>query len=116
MNSSDRKLGFNPSNFEGKVTLEEIVGFVLKELGVDNVIPGEPVTGASVQLVRTPIGVGNATIVTAQQTGTAALESHSHRFKSLTGTVNGMSASNLQDALDDISTRLRAIEVALQIQ
>lgn len=41
---------------------------------------------------------------------TAAAGNHTHTFTALTGTVSGITGANLQAMLQDISTRLAAVE------
>lgn len=110
MRKRDEDVGFIRSDFEGRVTVKEIINQTLDKLGAGEVVPGEPSAGATVELIRTPIGVGNATVVTAEEPGTAAAQAHSHRFLGLVGTVNGMQGENLQEILEDINARLIRLE------
>jgi len=68
-------------------------------------ITGIPAALTSVQAAGTPSIRAIGTTAT-----TAAAGNHTHTFTALTGTVSGITGANLQAMLQDISTRLAAVE------
>lgn len=68
-------------------------------------ITGIPATLTSAAAAGTPSIRAIGTTAT-----TAAAGNHTHTFTALTGTVSGITGANLQAMLQDISTRLAAVE------
>lgn len=68
-------------------------------------ISGIPAALTSAQAAGTPSIRAIGTTAT-----TAAAGNHTHTFTALTGTVSGITGANLQAMLNDISTRLAAVE------
>lgn len=83
---------------------------VLNGLEVGGSVAWGDITGIPSALT-TPAAAGTPSIRAIGTTATtAAAGNHTHAFTALTGTVSGITGANLQAMLQDISTRLAAVE------
>lgn len=76
-------------------------------------VTGKPAVigaGADQAAARTAIGAGTSSLAIGTTASTAAAGNHTHAFTALTGTVAGVTGANLQLILNDIATRLAAVE------
>lgn len=110
MRSPLKEIAFQRDDFDGRITLEMLIELIGPYVGNSGQVPGNPSTGTPITLVRTAIGAGTESIVIATAEGEAAPNGHSHSASSIPVTVPGLVGTNLEEVLQNIATRLAALE------
>lgn len=76
-------------------------------------VSGKPAViaaGADAAAARTAIGAGTSSLAIGTSSTTAAAGNHTHALTALAASVSGLTGATLQAVLEDISTRLAALE------